>query len=298
MQDVPQGSGTTTTGQINPESLRLAETYISCFWAANHEIKWLALEQELSLWLSPNTLLVGKVDGIGETPDSRLFFLENKTASKYKKAKIIQEKATWRMRPQSLTYGVLLGSKDYQEAKPYTNSSEINPIRELVRTFTTRWTFKTEPPSCDFAWFSYSDYEIEWWKGNLLDIAEEIRHYRKIHFPREWPTNLNYCTKYGEKYACAFRDQGCWALNFGFVPESMTPRTESHLRIENELKDKPDDLVVLDATRVNDWINCHELYRRMWEGQGLRESSEALEIGGDFHKLLDAHLSSIMRKES
>lgn len=281
---------------MSTEAEKLATAYIAHFWAANHEIRWLAIEQELMLWLTPNTLLVGKVDAIGLTPDERPFFLENKTASKYKKAKIEQEKATWRMRPQSLTYGVLLGSQTTANLKG-------------IRSFTTRWAFKTEPPSCDFAWYTYDEPELQWWLVQLLYIADQIRQDRKRE--GNWNTNLNYCTKYGEKYACPFRDVACHQLNFSAVPDRMKPRTESHLEIENRIRAVqggaidmkpeggyhivyvPPDLVVLDATRVNDWINCNEYYRRVWEGQGLREESEALEIGGDFHNLIGAHLSTI-----
>jgi hypothetical protein len=258
----------------------LAEGFIKDFWSSNHELRWTQLEAEAIYWLDKRTVLVGKRDGLGWTSDGKPFFGDWKTASLNKKRFIKDEKARWRMSPQALTYGLL-------------NTG-------LANHFTVRWVFKTEPVTTDFEWYEYSEAEIDWWRTQLLNIASEIRELR-MKDQINWPLGLEHCTKYGEKYKCPFRDQGCWALNFNYVPDQMQPRTQSHLAIENALLDKHkldmSDLIVLDATRVGDWIGCHELYRRMWEGQGLREENENLEIGSRFHEIIAAHLDQIKAEQ-
>lgn len=269
---------------MSPLAQALYGTFVRDFWAANHDIRWVQLEHERSLQLSDNVLLVGRIDAIGETPDARPFFADWKTASKSKAYPKNREslKAQWRLTPQALTYGVLL--KDTG-----------------IREFTVRWMFKTDPPTTDFEWYSYTDAELEWWQAQLLDFAERIRALR--HEEGNWPLNLNNCTRYGEQYKCPFRDQGCHKLNFGFVPEGMLARNESHIQLENKVATSK-SLVVLDATRVNDYINCPEFYRRMWEktttsgARGLTEDSESLRVGKEVHDLIHGHLSEIMKGQS
>lgn len=269
---------------MHPEAERLAAAFIKNFWAFDHEVRWLSVEQELSLWLDERTLLVGKRDAKGMTPDGDIFFADWKTGSKGKARYIDREKFQWRMNPQALTYGVLGG--------------------EDGSRFTVRWALKTEPARTDFEWYSYTPDEMAWWRGELIFVAEQIRSLRERIGPQEqWPLNLHYCAKYGENYACKFRDAGCWKLDFENVPPGMEPRTESHLGIENTMlaamsEEQRRDLVVLDATRVADWMGCHELYRRLWEANnGLHEITEALQIGSDFHAIIAAHLNAIKQKQ-
>jgi len=276
------------------EAERLAHAWMSHFWASNHDIKWLSIETEKLKWLTPNTVLVGKQDALGETSDGVKFFGDWKTGSKNKARYIEDEKMRWRMSPQALTYGVLNGDE--------------------TTHFTVRWALKTDPATCAFEWYSYEQPELEWWTHELVDIADSIRHLRaggfgrhprfEYHLQGQWPTNLTNCTRYGEKYHCPFRDEGCYIRNFAFVPEFMHPRTESHLQIENDLLQvkkqewrDTNELVVLDASRVGDWLHCHEFYRRLWEGAGLTEENEALTIGTEFHALIAAHLNSIKAKQ-
>lgn len=278
--------------ELHPEAIRLAGAFIKDFYSANHTIKWLELETEKLLWLSPQTVLVGKCDAIGVAEDGQRFFGDWKTASKNKAgsgkwaaAKRAALKSSWRMSPQALTYGLL-------------NSSD-------TRQFTVRWVFKTEPATTDFEWYTYTQPELEWWKQELLDIAEAIRHARR---DLQWGTNLNHCTRYGEDYRCPFRDEGCWALNFKYTPLNAKPKLQSHLQIENDLKQKMEAnlkenplldlsaLVVLDASRVGDWLGCHQYYKRVWE-DGLEMDSEALTIGTDFHQLISTHLGQIKSKQ-
>lgn len=266
----------------NAEAERLAKAWISHFWASNHQIQWQEIETEKLLWLSPNTVLVGKEDAIGKTEDGPVFFADWKTASKSKARFMESEKMRWRMTPQALTYGVLNAS--------------------VTTHFTIRWALKTEPASCDFEWYSYTTDELDWWRVQLVHIAEDIREQRRKQYVtyNHWETNLTNCARYGEKYKCPFRDEGCYARNFSFIPDSMTPRTQSHLTIENELRASgkvSNDVVVLDASRVGDWLHCHEFYRRLWEGEGLSEENEALEIGDEFHRIIAAHLKQIQREQ-
>lgn len=277
----------------HPLAESLANAFIAHFWAANHEIKWTAVEEEASLWLAPDVVLVGRVDARGVTPDGRPFFADWKTASAGKLRYKDTTKSQWRMSPQALTYGVLSPG---------------------VHDFTVRWAFKTDPPACDHEWYTFTDAETAWWREELLNIAKEIRHLRLAAARNfeyrvgvtNWPTNLNNCTKYGERYRCPFRDQGCWALNFGHVPDGMTPRESSHLAIENALKgDHGDAIIVLDASRVSDFISCRELYRKLWErspnpghGWGLTEENENLVIGTDFHDIIHQHILGIMEEQN
>ena len=81
--------------------------WISHFFSADRELRWHFAELEHSLWLTPNTLLVGRMDAGGEN-EAGLFFGEWKTANPRERN---TWKQVWRMNPQSLTYGVL--ANDY-----------------------------------------------------------------------------------------------------------------------------------------------------------------------------------------
>jgi hypothetical protein len=264
---------------MHAEAERLATAFIRDFWSANHDIRWLRLEHERMLWLDKHTVLVGKIDAIGKTMDGEMFFADWKTASKKKARFMDTEKRQWRMNPQALTYGVLLND-------------------EKIWRFTVRWALKTDPATTNFEWYEYSDAELAFWQSELLKVAQQIRSLRGT---QPWPVNLHHCTRYGETYACPFRDEGCWKKNFEHVPESMKPRGDGHLKIEalirHDYVGSLADLVVLDASRVSDWMACHEFYRRLWEDEGLTESSEALTIGTDFHLLIDAHLEQIKKEQ-
>lgn len=265
---------------MHSEAERLAETFIRDFWAADHDIRWLDIERELAVWLDERTVVCGKRDATGLTMDGEAFFADWKTGSKGKARYMDAEKAKWRMNPQALTYAVLSG--------------------DLCRRFMVRWALKTVPAKTDFEWYTYNDAEVQFWRGELLNIADDIRRLRKRK-TTVWPLNVLNCTRFGEAYACAFRDEGCYKLNFGHVPDAMHVRTEAHNKLEAEIRAKwegdPAELVVLGATRITDWLGCNEFYRRMWEGQGLEEGGEALTIGSDFHTLIAAHLNAIKSEQ-
>ena len=192
----------------------------------------------------------------------------------------------WRTDPQALTYGVLV---------PETHM------------FTVRWAIKPndslktpKPPTCAFEWYTYTDAEVDHWRNQLLEIAQEIRwnrlqdieHYLAGAFERPWRTNFGNCYRYGVRYACPFIEK-CAQQKWG---DSMGKPRTPHLAIEREIKlDKqPDDLVILDASRVDDYLGCPEQYRRKWEGEGFQEESEALTIGTDFHSLIAGHIKEMI----
>jgi len=245
------------------------------FASADREITWLAAEEERSLWLTSNTVLVGRVDARGLTGDSQSFFGEWKTMSAYRGRYMEEEKIKWRTDPQALTYGVL--------------------VPETSR-FVVRWAVKPDDRSkypvvkCDFEWYSYTPAEVTHWSLVLLDIANEIRENRKrLDW---WRTNFGNCYRYGMKYACPFVDKcnkQAWAEPMG------KPRIP-HLQIERDMlaKTVESDVVILDASRVGDYLECPESYRRKWEGEGFQEENEALTIGTDFHMLVAAHIKSLI----
>lgn len=75
------------------------------------------------------------------------------------------------------------------------------------------------------------------------------------------------------------------------------PRTP-HLALEREggiLHIPRDGIVVLDASRTGDYLECPESYRRKWEGEGYQETSKALEIGTEFHALIAEHIRGLIR---
>jgi hypothetical protein len=267
---------------MHPLSEQLARVYIRDFAAADREIQWIATEQEHSLWLAPNTVLVGRVDGEGITGDGDHFFLENKTMSAYRGRFIEEEKVKWRSDTQALTYGVLMGDK--------------------TRRFTVRWAIKpderskTPTPKTDFEWYTYTTGEVAHWRNQLVSIATEIRARRSGPLP--WRTNFGACFRYGMKYACPFFDK-CSTQKW---LDSMGKPRIPHLKIEpvvrSEWKDlKYGSLVVLDASRVGDYLECPESYRRKWEGEGYQEEGEALTIGTDFHSLVSEHIKSLIKEK-
>jgi hypothetical protein len=249
----------------------LAKAWITDFYAANHTISWTAIEREVAVKIDDKTLLVGRVDAEGMTEDGEPFFGEWKTASASKARRMADEKAKWRRDPQALTYGVLLGDQ--------------------TRRFTVRWALKTNPPQTDFEWYVYSDDELIHWGGQLREIARQIRSARH-RGTQPWFTNVGNCYRHGVAYACPFV-WTCPTQPNMQIGDARTP----HLEIERTLDKSDPELVVLDASRVSDYLGCPEAYRRKWEGLGYSETSEALTIGSDFHALVAAHLKTLMKEK-
>src|SRR6516164_27607 len=83
----------------------LVNGWKSHFWSADHAIEWRAVERQFTVCLSDNTLLVGVIDALGYNGDGKLFFGEWKTANPRERN---TWKQTWRLNPQSLSYGVAM----------------------------------------------------------------------------------------------------------------------------------------------------------------------------------------------
>lgn len=259
--------------------------WISHFFSADREIKWHFAELEHSLWLTPNTLLVGRMDAGGEN-ESGLFFGEWKTANPRERN---TWKQVWRMNPQSLTYGVL--ANDYFQKTMGRGCDQ----------FTVRKAFKSNPATYDHAWYSYTPEELEHWKCELINIAIEIRNYRDLDedFPHatNWPTNWDSCFKFGINYACPHFETGCSKMNWEIDP--IAPKRISHLDIERGLNasESPSDLVVLDATRVKTWLTCRERFRREYVENVATPMTEALQIGINFHETIGAHYTQLVNQQ-
>lgn len=252
----------------------LADAFIRDFYAADREITWTKAEEERSMWLDSNTLLVGKIDSIGVNGAGEPFFGEWKTLSKAKARQMPFVKHTWKMTPQALTYAVLVPE---------------------VKKFTVRWAIKTSPITTDFEWYDIAEPDIEHWLRQLRMVGAKIRTMRGMGSP--WQTNYKSCYAWGPNYPCPFQET-CWSHQYDAIPYGMQPRTESHLKIENDLKSslKP-DTIILDATRVGTWFECEEKYRKLYEGEGIREESEALTIGKEFHEQIDNHIKGLIQQK-
>jgi len=292
--DIPIGTPRAVTPAFLPkpskldyakmESLsdRLVAGWIPHFARADANLRYLAVEQEFMIWLDEHTLLVGKIDAIGQTQDGAMFFGEWKSQNPPPRNRKEEWKVKWRKRPQSLTYGFA--------------SDHLYPG---TRRFTVRMAFKSDPPTYDYEWYEYSTEEIVYWKQQILNFAEEIRWRRKQGVV-PWGPNFEHCFKYGPRYVCPFFHEACDKLNWSASPTGMVPRV-SHLQKEREFQaenmtgtfgqvmDKK--LVVLDATRIALFVECRERYRREYECDGglMENEKEALIVGGDFHDLLGAY---------
>jgi len=271
-----------------PTISELSTDWVKHFYSSDRAIQWGEIEQEKSLWLDEQTLLLGKIDAQGLTEDGDHFFADWKTISGYNKNKMDAVKAEYRLDPQMLTYGVLCASEKPDAAR-----------------FMVRWAMKNVPPLFFYEWYRYSAGEIAWWRDELKEIGRCIREDRinRLHFT----PNLQNCTKWGAKNICPFYEQGCSKQNWSVRPEGMIDRV-SHLQLEREyLADrhvKKDehflgiDIVILDATRVDTWLTCNEQYRKKYLVNLVEPVApgSALETGIQFHELMATYYSSL--KES
>lgn len=246
----------------------MLESYAAFFHAADSRVEWLSSEKEFELWLNDNTVLIGKIDRIGRNEEGQTFFIDDKSQASPPRYKREEWKASWGLNPQSLTYALPM-----EQWYPGT------------RRYCVRKTFKSIPPSHDFAWFEYTPGELQMWRCELQEIADDIRRLRKLSAP--WRPNFTNCFRYGPKYVCPFYHSACsklqWDGHDGLV------RKAPHLEIESAIpkwREAHPDLVVLGASIVSDWLSCSERYRRKHEDGWDEPQSEALAIGGDFHELL------------
>jgi len=269
----------------------LAAGWIGHFYSADRSIKWKKVETEHSLWLDDNTLLLGRIDAEGKTEDGEAFYADWKTISAKNKNKMGSVKAEYKLDPQMLTYGLL------------TQQSKGN-------RFMVRWAMKPDKylptPLYFYEWYSYNDAEVAWWRNMVLNISAKIR-FDRIHL-RPFITNLTNCLRYGANYACPHLAEGCSKQNWDVALAGLIPRV-SHLEIERKLMARdpgsehypdPDDLVVLDATRIDTWLGCNERFRREYIGNPhgyVAPPGEALAVGIEFHDLLHSYYNELKEKQ-
>ncbi len=253
---------------IQAESWQLIEGFLKKF--SPYDLAWtiLHVEPEMFCWLDEFTLIVGRVDLIARNSTGDNFFGEWKTANPRRKGKW---QSDWIMSPQSLTYGFLT-----RYGKIYGAGNTIIPT---INKFHVRAALKSKPPSYEYEWFSYTDDEIAYWLTQIKAIAGEIRSLRLNAPDGPWMPNFSYCNRYGDKYMCPFLANGCSKLNWGNT-KGLIEKTP-HLQV---IRDNPDPkLVILDATRIDTYLNCREKYRQVNERHLDIADSEALGLGTAFH---------------
>lgn len=300
----PKSKSKLSEGEIAGLAEQLVEGWLSYFSAFDQAIRWIDAEREHAIWLCPNdcpicrgsnldpkmsfpspcphsqTLLVGMIDAVGQTQEGELFWADWKTEKPPWRKNRELWKRYWKKSPQALTYGVI-----------------TDIIYPGIRRFTVRKAFKSSPPSFDYEWFSYDTSEIVWWKGELLNIADEIRRRRRDQPTGPWSPNFSHCFKYGEEYVCPRFHPGCDKLNWNAGLADITGSVErvSHLQVERDFLSSNvgsfgqamrKGVVILDATRVEKWMNCRERYRGEYELGISEPKGDALEVGGDFHSML------------
>jgi hypothetical protein len=276
-----------TTGEVNSLAESLVEGYLQYFAAADASITWIAAEQEHSLWLDDQTLLVGRIDAVGATEEGEQFFLELKTEKLPWKTRIDEWRVTWKMSPQSLTYGVLAEAA-------YPN----------LRRFTVRKAYKSSPPQYAYEWYRFQPAEVTWWKGELIRIAGEIRSRRAEGVKGvPWSPKFGACFKYGAQYVCPRFHPACSQLKWDAEIANAVPRVP-HLEVERNFlaenvgsfgQPMRKGVVVLDATRVDKWLDCSERYRGEYELGQREPEGEALAIGSDFHNLLRLYHAGLIK---
>jgi hypothetical protein len=275
----------------------LSTEWVKHFYSFDRAIQWGEIEQEKSLWLDDQTLLVGKIDAQGLTEDGDHFFADWKTISNYYKNRMDAEKSEYRLDPQMLTYGVLCAADE-------------SGFRGLSRQsrFMVRWAMKNSPPLFFYEWYRYSPTEIAWWRAELLLIADQIRHDKEVKLDRyvegHFTPNLTNCFKYGPKNVCPFYEPACSKQNWSGRDANMIPRV-SHLEIEREYQSKDlavirGDVVILDATRVDTWLTCNEKYRRQYVENVVMpvEAGSALDIGLQFHEQMASYYTRLKESQN
>lgn len=249
----------------NPSLDSIVNGWRAHFFAADRQLNWTFAERKIVREIAPGVRLRGIIDAGGTDTTGQPFFGEWKTANPRKKN---TWKQIWRMNPQSLTYGVLLRD-------------------EGVKRFTVRQAFKTDPPSFDHAWYSYSDAELAMWEGQLVKIAEQIKAGEGV----PWPMNLKACFEYGPEYACPFFESACSKLDWQGKPKDAIVRISPSF---DGVVYTADD-IELSATRVQTWLECRERFRRYYVDNIDMPPSAALTMGGDFHQAIGAYYSSLVQ---
>ncbi len=237
----------------------LLDGWIRHFGPADRAMDFVDVEREVAVPLQDGVILVGIIDAVG--PD---WFGEWKTMSPSQRR---SWKARWRFHPQTLTYGLL--------------AREAGILRG--RRFTVRVAFKSDPPTYDHEWYTYTDEELNVWRDELRLWADAMGWLGGLN-PPHYPLNPLSCMRYGSQHACPFIphcSRGAWDT----APPHLVPR-ESHLRTERESNA---GALILDATRIMDWLSCPERFRRHYVQNLVEPPGEALRVGSAFHQLLAEH---------
>lgn len=283
------------------EAWKLYEGWARKYYAVDTTFKIHAVEHEHEYWLNDNTCLLGKIDLVADTQTGDRFFGDWKTLNPRRKK---TWKWGWAMKCQALTYMILSnkGQRYHKASATWGDGGMVWDSRRLNgqqgRRFLVRVAMKSQVPEYDHEWWEYTDAEMSWWEGQIMQIADEIRdRRRKQVIP--WQPNFDHCDKYGQEYICPWYAGGCSKMRWG--TQTFSQRV-SHLEQEKGMSGSTiEGLVILDATRIGDYINCHEKYRKNYEDGGVgwgQESGEALQIGTGLHACLEDYYEQIRESQN
>jgi hypothetical protein len=264
---------------VNPTVDDVVAGWIRHFYAADQAMEWRHAERELSTELAPGVILAGRMDADGVSSNEG-FFGEWKSSNP-RNRNGWREK--WRFHPQTLTYGLLMRELAIANGEP------------PMRRFTIRMAFKGNPPTYDHEWFEYSDGELDTWRGEVLRIASAIRAY-EASGAEHWALNPSNCHRWGPNYPCPFL-HNCTHQTWDTPSTKCVPRVP-HLQLERDLVglDAP---LILDATRIDEYLGCPESFRRQYiRPNEVEPPSEALTFGQEFHQLLGEYYDRRAKGES
>jgi hypothetical protein len=250
-----------------PKVDEAAAAWIRHFASADREMTWLAAEEELSMPLLPGVILAGRIDARGPS-----WFGEWKTMSKWRRSGWREK---WRFHPQSLTYGLLLAA-----------------VHPEINRFTIRIAFKSDPPTFDHEWFSYSKGELATWRSEVERIAYEIGGWTASH-AAHWPLNPLSCFKYGPKYPCPYV-HSCTHQEWNVKQPGASLPYIPHLQVMRTAAMMYQPPLVLDATAITAYLECPEAFRRRYILGEDEPPSEALTFGSAFHSHLDSYYHTLI----
>lgn len=232
------------------------------FYAADRSLRWMGVEQEFAVPLHIQDMpveawLVTHMDAYG--PD---WFADWKTAKPESAKNKGAWKEKWRFHPQSLTYGLMGRYLGWQ-----------------TKRFTIRMVFKSDPPTFDHEWFSYSDAEIDAWEHRVIGIAEEVANLAAGR------VNPGSCLRYGRDYACSFLP-GCSQADFTYAPPTLVQIADPMQRGRITEHVIPNDAIILSATRIETYLECPEKFRRIYVEGWQEPPNASLQFGAQFHETI------------
>lgn len=295
-------------------AMSMFEGWLKKYGSADATYKILHVEPEFLYALDNDTILLGRLDLVAQRGDGELFFGDWKTGSQSKKK--FGWVHDWIMSHQALTYGLLTKHGAIVTKHQESRTANLQSLGALISKFHVRYAFK--PPSLisgisdsnfECEWFTFSDAEIGFWRNQVLDIAADIRRLRHQNglgsgYSKPWSPNFNECHRYGKDYQCDYFKQ-CSQLHFSFAEDDAQTYQQrlSHLTTEQNLfawglAQPSHNLVVLDSSRISEFMGCREKYKKRYEinlvpvtGTGKRET--ALDIGIAFHAALENYYKQL-----